>query len=194
MQFIDCESTAIEYFIEIKIMKKINFLILLITCLSLQLNAQQLRSDKNIFLQTGVINSGFNVAAGFEKLFGENKNYGLNISLNVHQLDQTAESVSITAEESSFFLHVSGRRYFMTDNLNHLHPYVGLGVLGGYSHLSGGSSGMYNMLAENSFLYGASSQVGAEYNFSKFTLFLEGAYLFTGEHYGRANMGIKYYL
>jgi len=175
-------------------MKRINFLILLITCLSLQLNAQQLRSDKNIFLQTGVINSGFNVAAGFEKLFGENKNYGLNISLNVQQLDQSWDVVYITLQESSFFLHVNGRRYFMTDNLNHLHPYVGLGVLGGCEHTSSESNNMYSKSAESSLLYGASSQVGAEYNFSEFTLFLEGSYLFTGGHYGRVNIGFKYYL
>ena len=172
-------------------MKKV-FVIILTYFSLIPLTYSQEIKDNLVYLQGGITDNGYNVTAGFEKLFGVNKNNGLSIDLNYHNLYNIPDVVPIKLKDESYFISVNYKRYFSIGKLSSFYPYAGLGLLGGYQHIDEFSSGIFTHPDENNFIFGGKSLIGTEYRVSKVIgFFLEGSYMFTGDHYFRANAGIK---
>lgn len=177
-------------------MKKLikSIVLILLTSISFQLFAQESEFDKNIFIQGGLVNDirGYNLTCGVEKPIGNNDNNRLNIAFNYQKVDQSIATTDVILQEYDYFLSVSYKRYFDVTTIPHLLPYGSIGVLGGLSHTSDGINGNYHFKEKTGFLYGGIAGIGLEYNMNKITPYLEGDYYFTGDHYFRVNIGLKY--
>lgn len=160
-----------------------------------QLNAQNTKINKSIFVQSGIVNGlgGYNVTAGFEELFGNHKLNGFAAGINFQDVDNSYSSADMIINEKSYFINIGYKRYFEMRSLNHFSPYAGLGILGGITHISENNNGVFHVNKHNEFLYGVISSIGIEYKLNKISPYLEGSYYFTGDHFLRVNLGFKYH-
>ena len=153
-------------------MKKV-FVIILTYFSLIPLTYSQEIKDNLVYLQGGITDNGYNVTAGFEKLFGVNKNNGLSIDLNYHNLYNIPDVVPIKLMDESYFISVNYKRYFSIGKLSSFYPYAGLGLLVGYQHIDEFSSGIFTHPDENNFIFGGKSLFKITLKFNILNIFLK---------------------
>lgn len=174
-------------------MKSKLLILFLITSSLSHLNSQNIETNKNVFIQSGMVNSiaGYNFTVGFEKLFGNDKHNGFDAAFNFQSVDESFAVMIIN--EKSYFFNIAYKRYFEIQFLNHFLPYGSIGMLSGLTHIDKNNNGIYHINEQNKFLYGVISSVGIEYDINKISPYLEGSYYYTEGHYFRINIGLKYH-
>ena len=172
-------------------MRHLIFGILFFSCSLSFTKAQSQQDMMNIHLQGGIINNGFHVASGIERLFGKNQTNSLFLNLNYQRLDRSVSAVDMLLKEQNAFLNAGYRKYLSFSS--HLLPYVGASVLAGYQHLGNAVNGIYGHKSTGGFLYGGGTHAGVEYRMKPFSIFLEGAYLYELDHSWLLGIGVKYY-
>lgn len=168
--------------------KQIVFLILFVV--TTYISAQKSDNLNAIFFQSGMINNGYNIEGGFEKKFGNKQSNSIAASLNYHSTKQTVNYLLIN--ETSTYVDISYKRYLFKNYHPNFSPYFGAGGIFGIQHIPETESGIYHISSQNSSIYGINSNIGIEYTFNKISLFGEGKYIFTGDHYLKINLGLKY--